>query len=168
MLPSIMKCTLIFLFLGLFLTLNSLKFTLYLSNKLNPKIITNPLLSTGTNIVLFTCNPAISCLVSRIPFSCLDDMTKLGSRLRTPSSMEISTIILPNALAGGTYSPPLSYLAPIQVQLAESPPFDEHTIYAFLPDNVSGTVKFLKIVSSIVALDWWSSIKFDGINILSF
>src|ERR687884_30679 len=131
-------------------------------------MITNPLFSIGTNSVLFTCNPASSCRVSSIPCSCLEDTTKFGSLLRTPSSIEISITILPKALTGGTYNPPLSYLAPIQVQLAETPPFDEHTIYAFLPDNVNGIVKFLKIVSSRVALDWWSSIKFDGINILSF
>src|SRR5919108_4312048 len=129
-----------------------------LSNRSSSRRITNPLFSIGTKSVLFTCKPANSCLVKRNPLSCLEDTTKFGSRLRTPSSIEISTIILPKARAGGTYNPPLSYLAPIHVQLAESDPLDEQTIYAFFPDNINGLVKFLKIVSSLVVVDSCSSI----------
>src|SRR5918911_2134932 len=102
-----------------------------------------------------------------MPASCREATTKLGNLLRTPSSTDTSNIILPKALAGGTYKPPLSYLAPIQVQLAETDPFDEHTMYAFFRDNVSGIVKFLKIVSSRVVAERSSSIRLDGINILS-
>jgi hypothetical protein len=64
-------------------------------------------------------------------------------------SIDTSTIILPNDLAGGTYNPPLSYRTPIHVQLAESDPFAEQTIYAFFPDSTSGLVKFLNIVSPL-------------------
>src|ERR671927_1213626 len=131
MLPSIMKWTRIFLFdfSDFFFTFKSLKWILYVFDRSNSNIVTKPLLSRGTNNVLFTCKPATSCLVESNPFSCLEDTTKLGSRLRTPSSIEISTVIRPKARAGGTYNPPLSYLAPIHVQLAESDPLDEQTIY---------------------------------------
>ena len=129
--------------------------------------MTNPLFSIGTKSVLLTCKPATSVLVERIPFSCLDDTTKFGSLLRTPSSIDISTIILPKDRAGGTYNPPLSYLAPIHVQLAETEAFDEHTIYAFFPDNIKGVVKFLKIVSSLFVEDSGSSTRLDGIKIFS-
>src|SRR6188472_3813263 len=169
MLPSMMKWTRIFLFdfSAFFFTFKSLKWILYVFDRLNSNMVTKPLLSGGTNKVLFTCKPATSCLVLRIPFSCLEDTTKFGSLLRTPSSIDISNIILPKARAGGTYKPPLSYLAPIHVQLAESAPFDEHTIYAFFPDSINGVVKFLNIVSSLVVIDWWSSNRFEGIKILS-
>src|ERR687893_3062280 len=111
--------------------------------------IMNPLFSKGTHSLLCTCKPPRSWCVVTMPCSCLDDNAKFGRRLRTPSSIDTSTIILPNDLAGGTYSPPLSYRTPIQVQLAESATFAEQTMYAFFPDNTSGLVKFLNIVSPI-------------------
>src|SRR5512133_2201089 len=108
-----------------------------------------PLRSVGTDNVLFTCKPDTSCLVYKMPFSCLEETTKFGSLFLTPSSAETSTIILPKALVGGTYKPPLSYLAPIQVQLADMEALDEHTMYAFLPESINGVVKFLKRVCSL-------------------
>src|ERR687897_2253870 len=127
-------------------------------------IITKPLLSVGTNKVLLTCNPASSCRVDSIPFSWLDDTTKFGSLLRIPSSVEISTAIRPKALAGGTYNPPLSYLAPIQVQLADSEPLEEHTMYAFFPESTRGVGKFLNILSSLAedaTVSELSSVRLD-------
>src|SRR4029079_2868840 len=94
-------------------------------------------------------------------------MTKVGSLFLTPSSTEISTIILPNALAGGTYSPPLSYLAPIQVQFAERAPLDEQTMYAFLPERTRGEAKFMNMVSPYTC-ESDSSGKFDEIITFSF
>src|SRR5215208_1145454 len=156
MFPSIRKWTLTVLLLGGFLISPFFLFAFnferseILSKRLT--IITKPLFSGGTNKVLFSCNPASSCLVDSIPFSCLDDTTKFGSLLRIPSSVEISTTIRPKALAGGTYNPPLSYLAPIQVQLAASEPLEEHTMYAFFPESTKGLVKFLNIVASFVGV----------------
>src|SRR5215472_1103824 len=137
-----------------------------LSNKSSSNFITTPLFSVGTNNVLLTCKPPKSCLVLRTPLSCLEETTKFGSLLRTPSSIDISITILPKDRAGGTYKPPLSYITPIQDHLAEISPLDEHTIYAFLPDKIKGLVKFLKMVSSFDVIESGSSI-IEGIKILS-
>src|SRR5215207_2903435 len=154
MFPSIRKWTLTLLLLdsSLFCLFFLFAFNFESSKSLSERlsIITKPLFSSGTNKVLLTCNPASSCRVDSIPFSCLDDTTKFGSLLRIPSSVEISTTIRPKALAGGTYNPPLSYLAPIQVQLAASEPLEEHIMYAFFPESTKGFVKFLNIVASFV------------------